>query len=113
MNEIRGRMMEESVLLETRMAFPGKNVFRLQFPIGEIDMVVADPRSISCEIYELKHSREAVPEQYRNLTDREKNSAVEFRYGRITRKGVIYRGEDRQEGEILYLNVEGYLKGLK
>ena len=112
MNEIRGRMMEEIVLLETRMAYPQKNVFRLQFQIGEFDMVVADPKSLSCEIYELKHSRELVPEQYRFLVEPEKCKATEFRYGTITKKCVIYRGETTVDGEISYWNVEEYLKQL-
>jgi hypothetical protein len=42
LDEIRCRMMEDIVLLETRMARPDKHVFRLQFSIGEFDMVVAD-----------------------------------------------------------------------
>ena len=112
MNEIRGRMMEEIVLLETRMACPGKQVFRLQFKIGEFDMVVVDPDAITCSIYEIKHSKEAAPEQYRYLVDNEKCEAAEFRFGRIIQKAVIYRGEDMNDGEIQYLNVESYLKRL-
>ena len=56
LEEIRGRMMEDIVLLETRMARPDKHVFRLQFTIGEFDMVVADLNMPECEIYEIKHS---------------------------------------------------------
>ena len=50
LEEIRGRMMEDIVLLETRMARPDKHVFRLQFTIGEFDMVVADLNMPKCEI---------------------------------------------------------------
>ena len=112
LNEIRGRMTEEIVLLETKMAFPKRQVFRLQFTIGEYDMVVVDPETISCELYEIKHSRERDPKQYIHLTDPEKLAATEFRYGTITKKCVIYRGEDGQEGDIRYCNVENYLKQL-
>lgn len=112
MDEIRGRMMEEIILLETRMALPEKDVFRLQFPVGEFDMVIADPESITCQIFEIKHSREAVPQQYKNLVDPEKIRDTEFRYGKITRKCVIYRGIDMEDGDIDYLNAEGYLKEL-
>ena len=89
LNEIRGRMMEEILLLETKMAYPDKQVFKLQFAIGEFDMVIADPASITTEIYEIKHSAEMVPEQYKNLVDEEKCQATEFRYGTITKKAVI------------------------
>lgn len=112
LNEIRGRMMEEIILLETKMAYPDKEVFRLQFAIGEFDMTVVDPVSITTEIYEIKHSAEMVPEQYKNLTDEEKCRATEFRFGTITKKAVIYRGEDAIDGDIQYLNVENYLRFL-
>ena len=110
LKEIRGRMMEEIILLETKMAYPDKQVFRLQFAIGEFDMVVVDPVSITTAIYEIKHSTEMVPEQYKNLTDEEKCRATEFRFGTITKKAVIYRGEDAVDGDIQYLNVENYLR---
>ena len=112
LDEIRGRMMEDIVLLETKMAFPKKNVFKLQFSVGEFDMVVADPESISCEIYEIKHSMKAMSEQYRHLVDEEKCAATAFRYGDIKKKCVLYRGEDMQDGEIEFKNVESYLKEL-
>ncbi len=113
MNEIRGRMMEEIILLETKAAYPEKNVFRLQFTIGEFDMVIADPGTVTCEIYEIKHSKEAVPEQYRFLNDSRKCSDTAFRYGTITKKCVIYRGKPFKDGNISYINVEDYLKQLK
>ena len=113
LNEIRGRMMmEEIILLETKMAYPDKLVFRLQFAIGEFDMAVVDPASITTEIYEIKHSTEMVPEQYKNLVDEEKCRATEFRFGTIIKKAVIYRGEDAVDGGIQYLNVENYLRSL-
>lgn len=113
MNEIRGRMMEDIVVLETMMANPDKEVFKLQFAVGEFDMVIVDPAAITCEIYEIKHSEEAVPAQYKHLVDPEKCNATEFRFGDIKRKAVIYRGESKQEGNIEYLNVEEYLRGLQ
>lgn len=112
LNEIRGRMMEDIVLLETKMSCPQKHVFRLQFAVGEFDMVVVDPAKITSEIYEIKHSTERTAEQYKNLVDSEKCSATEFRYGKIIRKAVIYRGENAVDGDIEYLNVEDYLKSV-
>lgn len=38
--EIKGRMMEDIVLLETKLSKKNCEVFRLQFAIGEFDMVV-------------------------------------------------------------------------
>ena len=106
-------MREEIILLETKMAYPDKQVFKLQFAIGEFDMVVVDPASITTEIYEIKHSAEVVPAQYRFLIDPEKCNAAEFRYGKIKKRAVIYRGESKlMDNGIEYINVEEYLKAL-
>ena len=113
LDEIRGRMMEDIVLLETRMTKPDKHVFRLQFTIGEFDMVVADLNAPECEIYEIKHSTEATPAQYRFLDDPEKLKATEFRYGPIRKRSVLYRGQSMTlENGIEYLNVEEYLRNM-
>lgn len=112
LSEIRGRMMEDIVLLETKLAKKDKHVFKLQFPIGEFDMVVQDPKTLSCEIYEIKYSKERACEQYRHINDEEKCAMTIHRYGNITGRYVIYRGENTEMDTIQYLNVENYLKSL-
>lgn len=112
LSEIRGRMMEDIVLLETKLAKKDKHVFKLQFPIGEFDMVVQDPKTLSCEIYEIKYSKERACEQYRHINDEEKCAMTTHRYGNITGRYVIYRGENAEMDTIQYLNVENYLKSL-
>ncbi len=119
-DEIKGRMMEDIVLLETKLSKKNCEVFRLQFAIGEFDMVVFNPDEGSCEIYEIKHSKEVVPQQCKHLLDEQKCKDTEFRYGTIIGKYVIYRGAttslvqagvETQE-DVTYLNVEEYLKKL-
>lgn len=112
LTEIKGRMLEDIVLLETKIANPGKEVFILQFPIGEFDMVVFDPAAGFCQIFEIKHSKEITPFQYRHLIDSEKCAQTEHRYGPITGKFVLYRGEDQILNGIQYQNVEEYLRNL-
>lgn len=112
LSEICGRMMEDIVLLETKLAKKDKHVFKLQFPIGEFDMVVQDPKTLSCEIYEIKYSKERACEQYRHINDEEKCAMTIHRYGNITGRYVIYRGENTEMDTIQYLNVEDYLKSL-
>lgn len=109
---VKGRMMEDLVLLETKIAKPNKEVFQLQFAIGEFDMVVYDPKTLTCEIYEIKYNKNVVPNQYSHLIDTDKCAACEYRYGPITNKYVIYRGEDKDIDGIKYLNVEKYLNDL-
>lgn len=119
-NEIKGRMMEDIVLLETKLSKRNCEVFRLQFAVGEFDMVVFDPEEGNCRIYEIKHSTEMLPEQCRHLLDEQKCKDTEFRYGTIMGKYVIYRGETRPLNDkaadvaenVMFLNVEEYLKGL-
>ncbi len=112
LSEIRGKMMEDIVLLETKLAKKDKHVFKLQFPIGEFDMVVQDLKTLSCEIYEIKYSKERACEQYRHINDEEKCAMTTHRYGNITGRYVIYRGENTEMDTIQYLNVEDYLKSL-
>lgn len=112
LSDIQGRMMEDIVLLETKMAFPKCEVFKLVFARGEFDMVVFDPDAASCSVYEVKHSAEAVEAQYQHLVDDEKCKATEFRFGPITGKYVIYRGDAHDADEIHYVNVEEYLNSL-
>lgn len=119
-DEIKGRMMEDIVLLETKVSKKNCEVFRLQFAVGEFDMVVFYPKEGNCEVYEIKHSKEVVPQQCRHLLDEQKCKDTEFRYGPITGKYVIYRGATTTLSEagvdvvedVTYLNVEEYLKKL-
>ena len=113
LSEIQGRMMEDIVLLETKLANPDKEVFQLQFAVGEFDMVVADADTLTCEIFEIKHSKEVVPAQYRHLTDEEKCAQTEHRYGTITARTVIYRGATTNSEDVRYVNVEEYLNLLR
>ena len=118
--EIKGRMMEDIVLLETKLSKKNCEVFRLQFAIGEFDMVVFDAEVETCEIYEIKHSDKIVLQQCRHLLDKQKCEDTAFRYGTIIGKYVIYRGATTSlvqagvstQEDVTYLNVEEYLKKL-
>ena len=59
-------MLEDIVLLETmKSADREHRVFKLQFAVGEFDMVIYDEKENCCEIFEIKHSDKQVPAQYR------------------------------------------------
>ncbi len=121
LEEIRGRMLEDIVLLETHRAldkFRNKDknryrVFKYSFGNGEYDMVVYDSKNNCCRLYEIKHSTEVVLEQARHLLNEEQLSNVSPRYGTIKERCVLYRGKDTitKEG-ITYRNVEDFLKKL-
>ena len=111
LEEVRGRMMEEIVLLETTKTLgKDRHVFKMVFAGAEFDMVVFHDKSNSCECYEIKHSDQIVEKQTRYLTDEKCLADTERRFGPITKRCVIYRGEDAQlENGIVYRNVEAYL----
>jgi predicted AAA+ superfamily ATPase len=114
LEEVRGRMLEDIVIIETIKSLPShKRAFKLIFDIGEFDMVVADSTSLTCEIYEIKHSNQIYKGQYKYLADEQKCNAAEFEYGRILGKYVLYRGEDTMVDGIKYLNVVDYLENLQ
>lgn len=112
-HEIKDRMMEDIVLLETQLANPKKDVFTYHFDIGEFDMVVFGSKAVSCAIFEVKHSTEVAEAQYRHLIDEEKCKATEWRFGPITKRCVIYCDPDAiLKNGVIYRNVEDYLKAL-
>ena len=113
LEEVRGRMMEEIVLLETTKAIDkNRRVFKMTFAAAEFDMVIYD-KTNSCECYEIKHSDQIVAQQMQYLTDEECLKATEWRFGPITKRCVIYRGPDTVlDNGIVYSNVENYLKAL-
>jgi hypothetical protein len=116
---VLGHMLEDIVIYETkRVLMPNrhenkKQVFQIRFEAGEFDMVIYDNQTNTCEIYEIKHSLEAVPFQYRHLINEDKIELTEKRFGKITKKCVLYRGETMQsENDVMYKNVEEYLNNL-
>ena len=112
LSEVKGRMLEDIILIETKLANPKKQVFQLRFAIGEFDMVVADNETATCEIFEIKYSKEIIDKQYQHLNDDKKCEDAAFRFGTITGKYVIYRGETKEIDGIKYVNAEEYLKSL-
>ena len=114
LEDVRGRMLEDIVFLETKRTYGSKrNVFKLKFASGEFDMVIQDKTKKQCEIFEIKHSKEPFPAQYRHINDEEKIALTEAQFGKVVRRCVLYRGESEMlENGVEYKNVEEFLKGL-
>ena len=115
LDDVKGRMLEDIVLLEVCKAAPSTmEAFKFKFDAGgEFDMVIYDKTSQNCRIYEIKHSTEANEKQTLHLRDAEKCQIVEKRFGPISGKFVLYRGKDTFAEGVQYLNVENFLCGLK
>ena len=115
LDDVKGRMLEDIVLLEVCKAAPSTmEAFKFKFDVGgEFDMVIYDKAGQNCRIYEIKHSTEANEKQTLHLRDAEKCQIVENRFGPISGKFVLYRGKDTFAEDVQYLNVENFLCGLK
>lgn len=111
LSDVKGRMLEDIVLLEVNKTLnKNQEAFKFKFATGgEFDMVIVDNNKLTCKIYEIKHSDKVVDKQTRFLLDKEKCDLIEFRYGKILEKNVLYRGKTQQVGEINYKNVEEFL----
>lgn len=115
LDDVKGRMLEDIVLLEVCKAAPSTmEAFKFKFDAGgEFDMVIYDKTSQNCRIYEIKHSAKVNEKQTIHLRDAEKCQIVEKRFGPISGKFVLYRGKDTLAEGVQYLNVENFLCGLK
>ena len=114
LEDVKGRMLEDIVLLETCKASPrSQEVFKFKFDVrGEYDMVIYDKNSNTCRLYEVKHSDKIVKQQTKFLCMDELNAIAEKRFGKIVGKYVIYRGRTQNVDGIQYVNAEEYLKSL-
>ena len=115
LDDVKGRMLEDIVLLEvSKAAAKTEEVFKFKFDTGgEYDMVIYDKKAHTCRLYEIKHSSEIAERQTRYLMDEEKCKIAESKFGRISGKYVLYRGENTSAYGVQYLNVEQFLCGLK
>ena len=111
---VRGRMLEDIILLETTKALGRKyQVFKFLYKDGEFDMVVRDDEEDKFAIYEIKHSKECVREQARHLLNDDKLKVATYRFGTLEGRYVLYLGEDLDtEDGIAYRNAEIFLKKL-
>lgn len=114
LEEVRGRMLEDIVLLETTKAL-NRNyaVFKYRFASGEYDMVIRKSDDNTCAAYEIKHSTVCVSEQSRHLRNRMMLSLTTPRMGTLVGRYVLYLGEslDTEDG-IAYRNAVQFLKRL-
>ena len=113
LDEVKGRMLEEIVLTETKRALNSRryDVFKYQFIGGEIDMIIYDNKNNNCRLYEIKHGAVPVKEQCRHLLNELECEKIRQIYGEIIDKVVIYRGETQEtEWNVEYLNAIGFLE---
>ena len=112
--EVRGRMLEEMVLMETEKALSDRyQVFKMQHATGEFDMVVYDTQENNCTLCEVRGTNFAMRNRLRRVTDAEKYRQIEKRFGTITERIMLCRDPNLMAGdENNYGRIEDYLRGL-
>ena len=116
LGEVRGRMLEEMVLMETEKALSGRyQVFKMQLATGEFDMVVYDKEDNSCSLCEVRGSGLAARNKFRRVPDAEKYRQIERRFGPITERITLCRDPQLMEHAGIsgkYCRIEEYLRNL-
>lgn len=112
LEDVKGKLLEEIIILDINNR-NNKNIkaFKYKFDIGEVDLIIQNTNTNTCEIYEIKHSNKiSFDKQTKNLLNENKCKIIENQIGKIVKKGVLYRGETQKVNNIEYINIEEYLK---
>jgi len=110
LEDVKGRMLEDIVLLDTCLKKDYKDVFKYRFNTGEFDMVTYERYIPSFNIYEIKHSDKIDDNQIKHLCNDDAINELSHKYGNLNKKYVLYRGKSLEKDNIIYKNVEEYLK---
>lgn len=108
LEDVKGRMLEDIVTL-TLAKNKEYDVFKFIADEGEIDIVKVNKTTSEVELFEVKHSDKIIVQQQRHLVNKDINEVIEYRYGKIISRNVIYKGKSQTQGEINYINVEEFL----
>lgn len=118
--KIFGDMTESIVQFDTKNALDSNKylVCKPMFSIngqnvGEYDMLIYNKENNSYYGFEVKHSNESHPEQYKHLMDKELTNVLNYQYGERKNVCVLYRGKPfRTPESIFYLNIADFLKAI-
>lgn len=123
LSDIKGRMLEEIVLLNVTRSLSDCFVSQFRFyeyrksPFknGEYDMVIRNKKNETF-IFEIKHSSEfEYNKQTKHLLDTEKLDWLKENGFKVKEKVVLYNGKtlDKDDNGVIYLNVSEFLEELK
>ncbi|MCD8200715.1 MAG: hypothetical protein LUD47_01400 [Clostridia bacterium] len=110
LDSIKATLMEDTALLETKLAKPAARVWGLSATAGEPHcMVVKDKENSTVFVYELVHGERGPSNRFGAL---HMYSETERIFGKITERRVLYLGETTDTRGTPYINVEEYLRSL-
>lgn len=117
-NDTEGQMLEQLVLVDRLWKYMNnESITVTQYTSNgkEIDMIIQTEGG--AYLYEVKRSTKVVGEQAKWLVDDSFNKEIEFNFGKILGRCVIYTGKTTdivyKNKHIQYINVADYLKGGK
>ena len=84
-------------------------VSKLNYKNHEADMIIIDKSAKEVYLFEIKHSKENVPEQSRHLEDQEFLDYIESNYGTIVTKAVLYNRETDLSNSIPRISAQDFL----
>ena len=109
---IKSCMMNDIVLSEIKRSNLDNQIFKLKYLDDEF-YIISNMIDGTCELFKIRYSEYIDNEYAHKLNDLSTKYYIGNRFGTITNRYVIYRGEDTTIDNIKYLNVENYLKSLK
>lgn len=99
--DVEGNLLEQVVLLNELQT---KQIMQLTYMGKEIDLIEKDGNFLN--LFEIKRSKKQVKNQKKWLYDKELNDKIEYHFGKIKSRKVLYLGET--DGD--YINIEEFLK---
>lgn len=109
LEDVKGRMLEDIVILELLKRKKNRELFKFVTSQGEIDIVCFNKEDYTVELLEVKHSGKIDKKQTRHLNNEYINKLIESKFGKIISKNVLYRGKTINIEDINYINVEMFL----
>lgn len=115
LQDVKGKMLEDIVILETTMSKNEEDAFKFVFTLsGEYDLVTLDRNAYTFDLFEVKHSKKVSFEnQAKFLVDEDMLNVMKSKFGTLNNRYVLYKGNNTTVNGIIYQNVEDYLINLK
>lgn len=78
----------------------------------EIDMIITDRNKNECFLFEIKHSKENVPEQSVHLENEKLCEYIENNFGEIKGKAVLYNGPTDRQTDVPRISTKHFLNSV-
>ncbi len=112
MTKNKDTILEDAVLVETQRSSRYDRILWFVTAGTRGLMIGCNRTDLTCTLYAISDCNAVKMDQIYDLMDVDICNEIAKQYGVITEKFVIYRGKSTEVDEVIYLNVEVYLKSL-